>query len=123
MEDASNSSTAAEAHNGSELQLASMPEAIEVEAVISPRTEDGIEVDEPKKKADFTPSHGLTTAGALPVPACSAVTQATPVRSSSCRLHTAEPQQHFSWPCVLPAAVTMDKALHVVLSRAQSHFE
>ncbi|WIA12441.1 hypothetical protein OEZ85_012477 [Tetradesmus obliquus] len=41
-----------------------MPEAIEVEAVISPRTEDGIEVDEPKKKADFTPSHGLTTAEA-----------------------------------------------------------
>jgi hypothetical protein len=55
------------------MELASMPEAaIEVEAVISPRTEDGIEVDEPKKKADFTPSHGLTTGGAFLMPALGA---------------------------------------------------
>jgi hypothetical protein len=74
MEDSSSSCcAAAETHGNSELQLASMPEAaMEVEAVnspISPRTEDGIEVEEPKKKADFIPSHGLSTAGALSMPA------------------------------------------------------
>jgi hypothetical protein len=67
MKDTSDSNTAAGAHIS--MELASMPEAaIKVEAVISPRTEDGIEVDEPKKKADFTPSHGLTTSGAFLTP-------------------------------------------------------
>jgi hypothetical protein len=57
MDDTSDSYTAAGVHSSIEPTLASMPEAaMEVEAVISPRTEYGIEVDEPKKKADFTPS-------------------------------------------------------------------
>jgi hypothetical protein len=66
MADESNTSMAAEPCGSIELPLASMPEAaMEAEAVISPKTEDGIEVDEPKKKAEFTPSHGLTTTGAF----------------------------------------------------------